>query len=196
VPAAEPLVEAKPLQSGASTAVCAADGGASSGTSLAVIRGMDITMAPPSPAPRSDQAIRDEVDRVLAWRGRTDLGATVASGTVVVAGEVDSWSQRRNLADVLACIDGVAHVVNRLVVRAPPLQASALRDAITDALARRAMRTVQRLQFEIDGGRVVVAGVAGSESERAAVLGAIAGTRGTIAVDDKLRIAPFQRRDT
>jgi osmotically-inducible protein OsmY len=85
---------------------------------------------------------------------------------------------------------GVRGVINRIEVK-PPLVPDNVRHAIESALKRHAEREARRFYLEIADGRVMVRGVVGSYGEREAVVGAIRGTPGVCAVDDKLRIEPF-----
>jgi osmotically-inducible protein OsmY len=139
-------------------------------------------------AHRSDAEILDSIRIALDWQVFYQLEVTVIAGTVTIGGKVDSWSERRNLATVLRQIDGVHDVVNRLVVRAPPIGDMTVRIAIEQALARRAMREARRIDLTIAGTRVTVGGTVGSAGERDAVLGALIGTPGVESVDDQLQI--------
>ena len=75
---------------------------------------------------RSDDRIRDDIVDELNWDGsitnEAQIRVTVRDGIVTLAGQVDSFSQRRAVAQAAQRVRGVRHVVDAtsVVLRHPP----------------------------------------------------------------------------
>jgi osmotically-inducible protein OsmY len=140
------------------------------------------------PPQRPDAEILDSIRIAVDWQLFSELALTVVGGIVTIDGNVDSWSERRNLDTVVRQIDGVRNVVNHLTVRAPPIGEVTLRIAIEQALARRAMREARRIDLAIAGARVTVIGTVRSFGEHDAVIGALISTPSVESIDDQLEV--------
>ena len=79
--------------------------------------------------------------------------------------------------------------VNELAVEASDITPEALRAAIRDALDRHADREMDKLEIDIERGRVTLHGRVQSWREHDVVVGAVTGTRGVKTVIDRLRLA-------
>jgi hypothetical protein len=148
---------------------------------------MDPT-TPLDPPQRPDPEILDSIRIAVDWQLFSELALTVIGGIVTIDGNVDSWSERRNLDTVVRQIDGVRNVVNHLTVRAPPIGEATIRIAIEQALARRAMREAGRIDLAIAGARVTVIGTVRSFGEHDAVIGALISTPSVESIDDQLEV--------
>ena len=67
-----------------------------------------------------------------------------------------------------------------------------VRNAIVEALERRAHREAERIHVVVEGGRVTLTGHVRSHPEKEAVVGAARGTLGVRALDDRLEIDPYE----
>lgn len=146
------------------------------------------------PAVRTDADIAHAVRTALEWDvfvPHQRIRTTVSQGVVTLEGTADYWTQRDDAQRAIKNLDGVRGIINRIEVRPPAVPTDRVRHAIEGALERHAEREARRVSLEVSDGRVTVSGVVGSYGEREAVVGAVRGTPGVRAVDDKLRIEPF-----
>jgi osmotically-inducible protein OsmY len=146
------------------------------------------------PAIRTDADIAHTVRSALEWDvfvPHQRIRTTVSQGVVTLEGTADYWSEREDAQRAIRNLEGVRGIINRIEVKPPVVPTDRLRHAIEAALERHAEREAKRVTLVVVEGRVTVSGVVGSYGEREAVVGAIRGTPGVRAVDDKLRIEPF-----
>lgn len=143
---------------------------------------------------RTDADIAQAVRRALEWDvfvPHRRIRSTVSQGIVTLEGSTDDGSQRDDAQCAIKNLQGVRGIINRIEIEPPVVPGERVRGAIEAALERRADREAHRIGLDIQEGRVIVSGVVGSYGEREAVVGAVRGTYGVKAVDDKLRIEPF-----
>jgi osmotically-inducible protein OsmY len=152
----------------------------------------DIEIKPSWSPTRTDADIAEAVRSALTWNRFVpdqQIRSTVADhGTVTLTGTVGTLAQRDEAERVVRDLEGVRYVVNAITAEAPPVAAIALRDTITQALARHVAREADRITVEVEGDTVVLSGVVDSWRERRAVLGAAKGTPGVRCIDDRLRL--------
>jgi osmotically-inducible protein OsmY len=79
-------------------------------------------------------------------------------------------------------------VTNGIKVKAFAVQPALVREAIADALERRADREAHRIEVAIQDGVVTLTGTVHSWMERRAVVGAVGHQPGVEAVDDRLMV--------
>lgn len=140
---------------------------------------------------RSDSEIAAAARRALQWDvfvPDAQIQTTVTDGLVRLTGHVAYASQREDAARAVGNLAGVRAVDNLITVDQPKASPQAIRDAIHDALERRADRDSDKIEVEVDGGRVTLHGTVQSWREREAIVGAARGTRGVQAVIDRMRI--------
>jgi osmotically-inducible protein OsmY len=113
------------------------------------------------------------------------IHVTVDRGRVVLGGTVESAAERADAERAIERLRGVRHVANQISVMGSSAP-DEIAGAIEAALARRAARETSHLRLSVADGRVVVEGRVRSAAERRVVLGAIHGTRGVVAVEDRL----------
>jgi osmotically-inducible protein OsmY len=136
----------------------------------------------------SDADLARAARQALAWDAlvpAAQIHVTVEHGRITLGGTVETLAQRADAERAIERLRGVRHVVNQISVQ-HSLAANEIAGAIEAALARRAARETSRLHFGVADGRVVVEGRVRSAAERRVVLGAVHGTRGVVAVDDRL----------
>jgi osmotically-inducible protein OsmY len=153
----------------------------------------DVFVRWPGAAERKDVEVAQAVRHALKWDvfvPEESIASTVNEGWVVLDGKVTSWAERDAAARAIQNLAGVRGVTNKLEVEPPAVSALELRDAIEDALERRAAREAARVSVTVEDGMVTVAGAVDSWPEKQAVLGAVKGTRGVGAVNDELRVTP------
>ena len=151
----------------------------------------DIQVKPPGSGTPNDTEIAQAVRNALVWDvfvPETRIRSTVSDGVVTLEGEVDSWAESDDAEAAVRNLAGVRSVVNEIVVQGPAVEAAEVRRAIEEALERRAERKAKRVWFDVQDGAVTVHGAVRSWADRKAIVGAVRGTPGVWAVEDKLRI--------
>jgi len=139
----------------------------------------------------TDAQVAQHVRHALVWdvfAPNENIHSTVNHGWVVLEGKVETLSERDAAARAIQNLAGVRGVTNKLDVVPPPAAPSQLRAAIEAALDRRAAREAARLTLDVEDSTVTVSGEVESWADKEAVLGAIKGTRGVKAVDDRLQV--------
>jgi|SRR5579871_642857 len=140
----------------------------------------------------TDTDLARAVRHALEWDALIpdeEIRSTVAAGVVVLEGAVTTQIQREEVARVLGRLKGIRRLDNRLRV-SRVAEPDAVESSIRQALNRRAVREAGRLTVKVADGHVIVEGSAQSREERSAILGAIRGTRGVQAVEDRLSVEP------
>jgi len=140
----------------------------------------------------TDTEIATAVRNALTWDVFVPdrrIQSTVIGGVVTLKGLVESYAQREDAERAVKNLAGVRMVFNEIAVETDDVTPERLRTSIHEALERHADREMDKLQVDIEGGRVILHGSVQSWREREAVLGAVTGTRGVKSVVDRLRIA-------
>ncbi|MDB4979308.1 MAG: OsmY protein [Myxococcales bacterium] len=152
----------------------------------------DLEVHPTASETPSDVEIAHVVRHALQWDALVPdqhIDSTVSGAVVTLEGTVESDAQREDAERAIAHLKGIRSVHNRIRIH-PSLVGDDIESAIRQALNRRATREASHLHLSIKEGRVSVEGVVASADERRAVLGAVRGTRGVAAVDDRLIVEP------
>lgn len=154
----------------------------------------DLVVQVPGDARRTDAEIAQAVRRALEWDSRVPeelVTTTVSHGVVTLEGSVPHWTQRADAEAAVAHLMSVRRVLNHIVVDpAEALELDQVRTAVERALERHATREASRVELHARGGAVEVSGSVESAHEKAAVLGAVRGTRGVREVTDRLAVRP------
>lgn len=121
---------------------------------------------------RSDSEIQHAVLRELEWDSRvdhTDIGVTVRSGVVTLAGSVDSWAKRVAAEQAAHRVAGVLDVANDVHVASPGVGArtdSDIAHAVRQALEWNAFIPAEKIRSTVSDGRVTLAGEVDSLTHR------------------------------
>ena len=143
---------------------------------------------------RDDADIAAAVRLALEWNvfvPHKSIRSTVSDGQVTLEGQVESLAQRDDAEKAIEHLAGVLFVINDITVK-PQLEGEMgdVRQAIHDALERRAGRESHRIRVENQDGIVTLTGACHTWADKKAVVGAARGTRGVRSVQDQLRIEP------
>lgn len=142
---------------------------------------------------RTDADIAEAVRLALQWDVRVPheaIHSTVSDGRVTLHGEVESLNEREDAEHAVAHLSGVRFVLNELAVKPRPAAGREdVRNAIFDALERRAVRELHRIRVDDEDGVVTLTGTCRTWAEKKAVVGAARGTPGVRSVRDELWIA-------
>ena len=122
------------------------------------------------------------------------IRSDVTDGYVSLSGSVDFAYQREMAERAVRGLRGVRALTNHIEVTTPAVDASDVREAIEEALARRAERELRRIAVAVDDGVVTLTGTVRSYADKRLALGAARHTRGVRAVEDHLRIVAVARR--
>jgi len=152
----------------------------------------EIKIQPSWTAKHTDVEIAEAVRRALEWDvfiPHRQIRSTVSDdGHVTLMGTVGTLRQRDDAERAVSNLEGVRLVSNMLVVDAPVVAATALRNSIKQALERHVAREIDRIGIEVQGATIVLSGRVASWSERQAVVGAAKGTLGVSRIEDQLSI--------
>jgi osmotically-inducible protein OsmY len=152
----------------------------------------DLAVRPFGPGNKTDTEIAEAVRRALEWDVMVPdqhIQSTVSHGTVRLAGIVSYWSQRADAERAIERLSGVKRVVNQIEVRpTEDVDMNEARHAVAKALERHGDRDESHIELHVDDGTVSVSGPVHTLHEKAAVLGAVRGTRGVRDVTDHLLV--------
>jgi osmotically-inducible protein OsmY len=143
---------------------------------------------------RSDADIAKATRAALKWNALVPdqcLRSMVSRGWVTIEGEVEYGAQRSEAEKAVSHLHGVRGVTNNIRVKASMVTALNVREAIMEALERRADQDVSRIALEVDQGRVSLRGVVRSWTERTAAVTAARETQGVVSVEDHLSVRPW-----
>ncbi len=156
----------------------------------------DIEIPVPGSSERSDAELAHSLRQVLQWHAHIpheQIETTVSAGWVTLAGVVDYWSQREEAERAVLRLMGVHGVVNKITVEASRVDAGEIREAIEDALERRAEREARDIRVEVDDeGVVSLTGHVHAWRDKRAITGAAAHAPGVRSIEDHLRIDPYR----
>jgi osmotically-inducible protein OsmY len=157
----------------------------------------DIQVKVPGGDVRTDTEIAQAVRRALEWDAfvpHERIQSTVSNGLVTLEGNVDSWTEREDAERAVQNLVGVHGVTDKMtVLSAKPVQSERVREAIENALERRAEREARRIRVEVTGtGTVTLTGQVRSWAEKRATLAAARFAPGVRSVEDHLEINPWR----
>ena len=153
----------------------------------------DVKVKLPGDLVRTDTEIAQAVRRALEWDALVPherIRSTVSNGWVTLEGNVDSWTEREDAERAVQNLVGVRGVSDTLtVLSAKPVLPERVREAIENALERRAEHEAKRIKVEVTStGTVTLTGQVRSWAEKRATLGAARFAPGVRSVEDHLEI--------
>jgi osmotically-inducible protein OsmY len=122
------------------------------------------------------------------------IQSTVSNGWVTLEGSVDTWAEREDVERAVQNLIGVRGVTDKMTVAAAKrVEPEKVREAIENALERRAEREAKRIKVEVTGaGTVTLTGQVRSWAEKRATLAAARFAPGVRSVEDRLEINPWR----
>lgn len=147
----------------------------------------ELVVKPISTQIHDDTEIARQVRQALQWDVLVPddrIRTTVEDGRVTLEGDVYTWAEREDAGRAIRNLAGVRMVENRLTVKPAPVRTEDLKQQITEALTRHAIREADRVHVGVSDGVVTLSGTVDSWLDRNAVTGAVRGTRGVRRVDD------------
>jgi osmotically-inducible protein OsmY len=157
----------------------------------------DIKVTLPGDLVRTDTEIAQAVRRALEWDAlvpHARIRSTVSNGWVTLEGNVDTWTEREDAERAVQNLVGVRGVSDTLtVLSAKPVLPERVREAIENALERRAEHEAKRIKVEVTStGTVTLTGQVRSWAEKRATLAAARFAPGVRSVEDRLEINPWR----
>jgi osmotically-inducible protein OsmY len=157
----------------------------------------DIEVRLPEDFARTDTEIAQAVRRTLEWDALVPderIQSTVSNGWVTLEGNVDTWAEREDAERAVQNLLGVHGVTDKMTVTgAGRVEPEEVREAIENALERRAEREAKRIRVDVTGtGTVTLTGQVRSWAEKRATLAAARFARGVRTVEDHLEINPWR----
>jgi osmotically-inducible protein OsmY len=146
----------------------------------------------PEGAGKTDREISEALRQALEWDFFVPdrrIKSTVSNGWVTLEGDVDSTFQREDAARVVERLIGVRGCTNMIVVKAADIDHRAVRQAIQDALARRAEREAEAIGITVNKGNVRLTGKVQSKAEKFTVERVALHTAGVSRVENDLVVA-------
>jgi osmotically-inducible protein OsmY len=154
----------------------------------------DIQVEIPGSLARTDAEIARAVRNTLEWDVWVDqdrIKSTVSNGWVTLDGDVTRLREREDVDRAIRRLAGVRGVTNDIQVKPGMIKAEDVRDAIEEALERRAEREARHINVEVHDGAVKLSGRVRSWAEKRAVLGIVSHAPGVRKVDEYLYVDPL-----
>jgi len=153
----------------------------------------DIEVRVPSEGIRSDTDIAAAAVNALEWDSQVPserIKVVVRNGWVTLEGTVDWHYQKEAAERDVRNLQGVVGVTNLIKVAAPQISPEEVKARIQRALERSAQLEAQRINVEVQDGKLILTGRVRSMAERDQVEAAAWSTKGVSEVENRIVVSP------
>lgn len=154
----------------------------------------DIQVRVPGSVGRTDAEVAQAIRNALEWDvwiNEGQIKSTVSNGFVTLEGIVEVLRERDDAERAIRGLAGVRGVTNKIEVQPARIKAEDVREAIEQALERRAAREARHIRVDVRDGKVTVSGAIRNWAEKRAILGVVSHAPGVRAVDEHLYVDPL-----
>lgn len=156
----------------------------------AIVENIEVRL--PGTLARDDESIAKAVIEQFKWNVQVPdqlIKASVEKGWVELTGEVE-WDYQREAAESCArTITGVQGVMNRISIKAKPIQPEVVKQKIEEALKREVVREARKITVKVSGSKVTLSGGVNSFKEMMDARGAAMSAPGVTSVENNLYIS-------
>lgn len=149
----------------------------------------DIQVRVPGNMARTDAEIAKALRSALEWDVWVDqsrIKSTVSNGWVTLEGDVSLFRELEDVERLVRRLTGVIGLTNKIEVKPVKIKAEDVREAIEEALDRRAEREARHIKVDVRDGAVKLSGPVRSWAEKRAILGIVSHAPGVRAVEEHL----------
>jgi osmotically-inducible protein OsmY len=153
----------------------------------------DIEVRVPSAGVRSDTDIAAAATNALEWDSQVPsdrIKVVVRNGWVTLEGTVDWHYQKEAAERDVRNLQGVRGVTNLIKVAAPQISPAEVKARIERALERSAQLEAQRINVQVEDGKLILTGRVRSMAERDQVEAAAWSTKGVSEVENRIVVSP------
>jgi osmotically-inducible protein OsmY len=143
---------------------------------------------------RNDVEIAQAVRHALEWDAHVPherIQSAVSNGWIALEGRVELLREREDAERIVRRLAGVRGVYNEITVNPPEARTENVRNAIEDALRRRAEMEANGVGVSLRDGVVNLSGRVHTWKDKQAILSAISHAPGVRGVNDQLTIDPY-----
>jgi osmotically-inducible protein OsmY len=138
----------------------------------------------------TDAEIENAAYNAISWITTVPaelLQITVRNGLLTLEGQVETWSQRNLVEDVVRHLGGILGLENLIKIK-PQSLGSDVRDAIESAFERHALLDAEKIEVEVTGSKVILRGTTSNFAEKTEAEHAAWSARGVTEVENKIAI--------
>lgn len=153
----------------------------------------DLEVLPHGQGKRTDSDIATAAVDALEWHASVPserIKVIVSKGWVTLDGEVDWQYQKKAAKNAVRHLLGVRGIVDNIAVK-PKITAAEVKSRIDAAFRRSAEVDADKVQIEVDGGRIVLRGEVRSWSERQEAERTAWAAPGVTAVENRIAVVPY-----
>lgn len=150
----------------------------------------DLVVKLPEHQKSTDAEIENAAYNAISWITTVPaelLQITVRNGLLTLEGEVEAWSERNVVENVVQHLGGVVGLENLIKIK-PHSLGSDVRTAIESAFERHALLDAEKIEVEVNGSKVILRGTTSNFAEKTEAEHAAWSALGVTEVENKIAI--------
>lgn len=150
----------------------------------------DLVVKLPEHQKSTDAEIENAAYNAISWITTVPaelLQITVRNGLLTLEGQVEAWTQRNLVEDVVRHVGGIVGLENLIKIK-PQSLGSDVRAAIESAFERHALLDAKKIEVEVTGSKVILRGTTSNFAEKTEAEHAAWSARGVTEVENKIAI--------